>query len=188
MKKAAPPYRNRIELLQGTLDMLILQTLQRGPQHGYAITQALRARSSEVLQVETGSLYPALHRLERQGFVSAKWGETEQKQRGKFYSITAAGRRQLASDRSSKWDAMVAAITSVFNSGKPKAEAAKTENPRVVSEPHLPATNRARPISTPNCVRTLRWLSPTALRKVNLPRKRVPQRSASSAICRSLKM
>ena len=114
MKKTTPPYRNRIELLQGTLDMLILQTLQRGPQHGYAITQALRARSSEVLQVETGSLYPALHRLERQGFVSAKWGETEQKQRGKFYNITAAGRRQLASDRS-KWDAMVAAIASVFN-------------------------------------------------------------------------
>ena len=73
--------------------MLILQTLQRGPQHGYAITQALRARSSEVLQVETGSLYPALHRLERQGFVSAKWGETEQKQRGKFYSITGGRSR-----------------------------------------------------------------------------------------------
>jgi len=101
------------ELLKGTLDMLILQTLQRGALHGYAISQALRVRSSEVLQVETGSLYPALHRLERQRFVSAKWGETEQKQRARFYNITAAGRQQLARDRS-KWEAMVAAIGAVL--------------------------------------------------------------------------
>ena len=114
MTPSAPPYRNRIELLQGTLDMLILQTLQRGPQHGYAISQAIRARSSEVLKVETGSLYPALHRLERQGFVRSEWGQTGQNQRGKFYKITAAGRRQLADDRS-KWEAMVAAIASIFH-------------------------------------------------------------------------
>jgi len=107
-------YRNRIELLQGTLDMLILQTLRRGPQHGYGISQELRARSADVLQVETGSLYPALHRLERQGFVVSKWGQTEQNQRGKFYSLTAAGRRQLAQDRS-KWEAMVNAIAGIFN-------------------------------------------------------------------------
>ncbi len=107
-------YRNRIELLQGTLDMLILQTLQRGPQHGYGISQKLRARSADVLQVETGSLYPALHRLERQGFVNSEWGQTEQKQRGKFYRITAAGRRQLAQDRS-RWEAMVTAIGGIFN-------------------------------------------------------------------------
>ena len=113
MKSTPQPYRNRIELLQGTLDMLILQTLRYRPLHGYAIGQALRARSSEVLQVETGSLYPALHRLERQGFVAAKWGETEQKQRAKFYSITATGRSQLALDRS-RWEAMVAAIAAVF--------------------------------------------------------------------------
>ena len=108
------PYRNRIELLQGTLDMLILQTLQRGAQHGYGVSQLLRARSADVLQVETGSLYPALHRLERQGFVKSEWGQTEQNQRGKFYSITAAGRRQLARDRS-KWEAMVAAIAGIFD-------------------------------------------------------------------------
>lgn len=107
-------YRNRIELLQGTLDMLILQTLQRGMMHGYGISQALRARSSDVLQVETGSLYPALHRLERQGFVKSEWRQTGQNQRGKFYKITAEGRRQLAHDRS-KWEAMVAAIASVFH-------------------------------------------------------------------------
>lgn len=112
------PYRNRIELLQGTLDMLILQTLQRGAQHGYGVSQLLRMRSAEVLQVETGSLYPALHRLERQGFVKSEWGQTEQNQRAKFYSITAAGRKQLARDRS-KWEAMVAAIAGVFD---PQAE------------------------------------------------------------------
>ena len=67
------PYQNRVELLQGTLDMLILQTLQWGAQHGYGISQAIRVRSGEVLQVETGSLYPSLHRLERQGWVRSEW-------------------------------------------------------------------------------------------------------------------
>jgi PadR family transcriptional regulator, regulatory protein PadR len=114
MANSSPQYCNRIELLQGTLDMLILQTLQRGPQHGYGISQLLRARSADVLQVETGSLYPALHRLERQGFVKSEWGQTELNQRGKFYSVTAAGRRQLARDRS-KWEAMVSAIAGIFN-------------------------------------------------------------------------
>src|ERR1700755_2381182 len=95
-------YRNRVELLQGTLDMLILQTLQWGPQHGYGISQSLRAQYGEVLQGETGSLYPALHRMERQGWILSKWGQTEQKQRAKYYRITAEGKKQLARDRS-KW-------------------------------------------------------------------------------------
>jgi hypothetical protein len=69
-------YQNRIELLQGTLDMLILQTLQWGPQHGYGMSQSIRGRSGEVLQVETGSLYPALHRLEKQGWVTSEWKQT----------------------------------------------------------------------------------------------------------------
>jgi PadR family transcriptional regulator PadR len=69
---------NRVELLQGTLDMLILQTLQWGTQHGYGISQAIRAQSGDVLQVETGSLYPALHRMERQGWIVSKWAQTEQ--------------------------------------------------------------------------------------------------------------
>ena len=106
-------YRNRIDLLQGTLDMLILQTLQWGPQHGYAVSQALRTRSGDILQVETGSLYPALHRLERQKWVAAEWRMTEQNQRARFYRITADGRRQLARDRY-KWDTMVAAISSIL--------------------------------------------------------------------------
>jgi PadR family transcriptional regulator, regulatory protein PadR len=116
------PYQNRIELVQGTLDMLILQTLQWGAQHGYGISQALRIRSGEVLQVETGSLYPALHRLERQGWVQSKWKLTESNQRAKYYSITAAGKKQLVSDHG-RWQQMVAAIGAIMNgeleSGEP---------------------------------------------------------------------
>src|SRR5712675_1922141 len=107
------PYKNRIELLQGTLDMLILQTLQWGPQHGYGIGQAIRIRSGEVLQVETGSLYPALHRLERQTWVRSEWKQTESNQRAKFYRITANGKKQLASDLS-RWQRMVEVIGAVM--------------------------------------------------------------------------
>lgn len=106
-----------MELLQGTLDMLILQTLQWGTQHGYAISQALRTQSSEMLQVETGSLYPALHRMERQGWIRSEWRTTEQNQRARFYSITAQGKRQLLESRS-RWEAMVTAIGSILS---PKA-------------------------------------------------------------------
>ncbi len=112
---AKETYKNRIELLQGTLDMLILQTLQSGPQHGYGISQAIRAASGEVLQVETGSLYPALHRLERQKWLKSEWRMTESNQRAKYYSMTAAGRKQLAENRS-RWEQMVAAIGGVLNS------------------------------------------------------------------------
>jgi PadR family transcriptional regulator PadR len=107
-------YKNRIELLQGTLDMLILQTLQWGPHHGYGIVQALRAHSGDVLQVETGSLYPALHRLERQGWVRSEWKQTESNQRARFYRITAAGKKQLASDLG-RWQHMVEVIGAVMH-------------------------------------------------------------------------
>src|SRR5260370_16750088 len=93
-------YRNRIELLQGTLDLLILQTLQWGPQHGYGISQAIRANSGEILQVDTGSLYPALHRLERQKWIAADWKLSENKQRVRVYRLTATGKKQLLSKRS----------------------------------------------------------------------------------------
>ena len=86
-------YQNRIELLQGTLDMLILQTLQWGPQHGYGISRMIRAGSADVLTVETGSLYPALHRLERKQWVRAEWKVSENNQRTKIYQLTPAGRR-----------------------------------------------------------------------------------------------
>src|ERR1035438_10562749 len=92
-------YQNRIELLQGTLDMLILQTLQWGAQHGYAIGNAIRANSGEVLRVETGSLYPALHRLEKQGWGTSQWKQTESNQRAKFYRLTPAGKKQLLTEQ-----------------------------------------------------------------------------------------
>lgn len=107
-------YKNRIELLQGTLDMLILQTLRWGPHHGYGIVQALRTNSEEVLQVETGSLYPALHRLERQAWVRSEWKQTESNQRAKYYRITAAGKKQLASDLN-RWQHMVEVIGAVMH-------------------------------------------------------------------------
>ena len=110
---AREPYKNRIELLQGTLDMLLLRALQWGPQHGYGIVQALRVHSGEVLQVETGSLYPALHRLERQGWVRSEWKQTESHQRAKYYHITAAGKKQLSSDRN-RWQQMVAAVGAIM--------------------------------------------------------------------------
>src|ERR1700741_5004733 len=104
---------DRIDLLQGTLDLLILQTLQWGPSHGYGITQAIRSCSSEVLQVDTGSLYPALHRLERQKWVRAEWKLTESKQRAKFYQLTALGRKQLNADYQ-RWLELVRAIGAVM--------------------------------------------------------------------------
>ena len=95
-------YRNRIELLQGTLDMLILQTLQWGTQHGHGIGQAIRANSGELLQVETGSLYPALHRLEQQSWIKSEWKLSENNQRAKYYRLTAAGKKQLSNEQS-RW-------------------------------------------------------------------------------------
>ena len=106
-------YKNRIELVQGTLDMLLLRALQWGPQHGYGLVQTLRVHSGDVLQVETGSLYPALHRLERQGWVSAEWKQTESKQRAKYYRITASGKKQLSSDLG-RWQQMVDAVSAVM--------------------------------------------------------------------------
>jgi PadR family transcriptional regulator PadR len=115
-------YQNRIELLQGTLDMLILQTLLWGPQHGYGIGQTIRSGSGEVLQVETGSLYPALHRLEKQGWIRSEWGISEHNQRAKYYELTAAGKKQLLHE-SKRWSQMSAAIASLMNPAKDGGEA-----------------------------------------------------------------
>ncbi len=106
-------YQNRIELLQGTLDLLILQTLQWGPQHGYGISVAIRSRSGELLRVDTGSLYPALHRLEKQKWIAAQWRISENKQRAKFYQLTASGKKQLTRERS-KWSQLSEAIAGVL--------------------------------------------------------------------------
>jgi transcriptional regulator len=105
---------SRSDLLHGTLDMLILRTLQWGPQHGYAIGQAIRAQSEEVLQVEAGSLYPALQRLSKQGWVTAKWGMTDANQRAKFYRLTTEGRKQLVREES-RWTELVNAIARVMS-------------------------------------------------------------------------
>src|SRR4029077_7110144 len=99
----------RTDLLHGTLDMLILRTLQWGPQHGYAIGQTIRAQSSEVLQVEAGSLYPALQRLSKKGWVASKGGQTDANQRAKFYRLTPEGKRQLLREES-RWTQLVTAI------------------------------------------------------------------------------
>jgi transcriptional regulator len=115
-------YQNRIELLQGTLDLLVLQTLRWGPQHGYGIALALRASSGDVLQVDTGSLYPALHRLERQKLIAAEWKISENKQRVRVYRLSAAGKKKLASERS-RWAQISEAIAGILNPAAQENEA-----------------------------------------------------------------
>jgi len=116
MPRTNPP-GSRLELLQGTLDLLILQTLQWGPQHGYSISNAIRAGSNDVLQVETGSLYPALHRLEKQGHVKAAWETSPHNQRTRVYRLTPAGRKHLAVERS-RWETLSSAIVGILAPGK----------------------------------------------------------------------
>jgi PadR family transcriptional regulator, regulatory protein PadR len=118
---AKQQYRNRIELLQGTLDLMILQTLQWGPQHGYGVSLAIRNRSGEILQVDTGSLYPALHRLEKQKWVASEWKVSENRQRAKYYRLTAAGKRQLAQQRS-RWQQLTEAIAGVLDHDRNETE------------------------------------------------------------------
>jgi PadR family transcriptional regulator len=105
--------KHRSDLLPGTLDLLILRTLQWGPQHGHGIGVALRASSDEVLNIDHGSLYPALHRLERQRWIDAAWKMTENKQRAKYYRLTTAGRRQLQVERT-RWARLSTAIARVL--------------------------------------------------------------------------
>jgi transcriptional regulator len=112
MAKAENSRTQKAELLQGTLDMLILQTLQWGAEHGHGIGQAIKMRSNELLKIEAGSLYPALHRLQRQGLLDSDWKTSANNQRAKYYRLTPAGRKHLLSEKS-KWDLLVKAVSLV---------------------------------------------------------------------------
>ncbi|MBV8199139.1 MAG: PadR family transcriptional regulator [Acidobacteria bacterium] len=106
----------KLELPQGTLDLLILKTLALSPQHGWAISERLQQISRDALQVRQGSLYPALHRLERRGWIRASWGESENNRRAKYYELTDTGRKQLAAEESA-WKQLTAAVGLVLEAG-----------------------------------------------------------------------
>ena len=106
----------RIDLPQGTLDLLILRTLSLEPQHGWAISERVQQVSSDVLRIQQGSLYPALHRLERRGWIKAKWGTSENNRRAKYYELTRMGRKQLEAETES-WRKLATAVAQVLESG-----------------------------------------------------------------------
>jgi PadR family transcriptional regulator, regulatory protein PadR len=107
--------KSRVDLLQGTLELLILRTLAAGPNHGHAIAKHVQRTSEELLQVETGSLYPALHRLEYKGWIRAQWGASENNRRARYYSLTAAGRKHLEAELDN-WARLTGAINLVLES------------------------------------------------------------------------
>ena len=109
--------KTRIELLQGTLDLLILKTLLYGPAHGHAIGKQIQRTSADMLQVETGSLYPALHRLEAQGWIESSWATSDKGKRAKYYRMTARGKKQLVAEQS-RWEQLSLAIGMVLNPGE----------------------------------------------------------------------
>ncbi len=136
-----PSEDKRLELLQGTLDMLVLRILQWGPQHGHGIGQAIRTRTDDLLKVETGSLYPALHRLEKRGWLKAQWAVSEANQRAKYYRLTAAGREQLSRERD-KWSQLVDAIGRILNPAPASKECRPWAPGKMSSTTRFAATSR----------------------------------------------
>ena len=114
-------YQDHLEILQGTLDLLILQTLQWGPRHGYALSKSIRTQSGDILKVDTGSLYPALHRLERKGWVAAEWKASEVGPRLRIYRLTNTGKKQLRHERS-RWERLSEAIEGVLHPKRKESE------------------------------------------------------------------
>jgi PadR family transcriptional regulator, regulatory protein PadR len=121
MTSAKEKYQSRTEILQGTLDMLILQVLYWGPRHGYALSKVIRADSGQIFKVDTGSLYPALHRLERKGWIAAEWKASELGPRLRIYRLTKSGRKQLVLERS-RWAQLTEAIEGILNPAKQESE------------------------------------------------------------------
>src|SRR5712664_2567580 len=121
MTPAKGKYQSRTEILQGTLDMLILQVLQWGPRHGYALSKVIRTNSGEILKVDTGSLYPALHRLERKGWIAAEWKKSELGPRLRVYRLTKSGKGHLLAERS-RWGKLMEAIAGVLNPANEESE------------------------------------------------------------------
>jgi transcriptional regulator len=111
--------QERLELLQGTLDLLILKALQLGPTHGYGVSVLIRQMSKDILQIEQGSLYPALYRLERQGWITAEWGVSENNRKARFYRLTPTGRKQLVRE-TSDWERLSSAINLVLRAAVPQ--------------------------------------------------------------------
>jgi PadR family transcriptional regulator, regulatory protein PadR len=118
-------YQNRTEILQGTLDMLILQTLQWAPRHGYALSKAIRTNSGEILKVDTGSLYPALHRLERKGWIAAEWKKSDAGPRLRIYRLTKSGTKHLLAERS-RWATLTQAIAGALQPGAQARKASES--------------------------------------------------------------
>ena len=116
-----PESPSRVALLQGTLDLLILRTLLAGPSHGHAIAKSIQRTSEDLLQVETGSLYPALHRLEAKGWIAPSWELSEKGKRARFYRLTARGRKQLAAEQS-KWNSFSRAMALILNPADQEAQ------------------------------------------------------------------